>query len=264
MKYTNPLIKKNFSEIKLNHNTNGFKLIGTIVLNSKKLTSLGYYEYFKDSNNFFDLSSDKGNENFIKILHLSTQEEAKLPIKKERVIKTSDEIVNKYLLYDLRSEIEDFNHINPLKQGELLNNVKKISGKNFVSFYEDLGIDKSYVSLRIKLYNLSIEFIEFIDVIQNLKVGIIGCLPKNNHLLTGTIFQKIRSGELKQDRNEIITFINQTKLTDKEKILDTQLIKLRIFLDKGKYSKLSDRGQQNILNQLNKIENTIKGEGNLW
>ena len=126
MKYTNPLIKKNFSEIKLNHNTNGFKLIGTIVLNSKKLTSLGYYEYFKDSNNFFDLSSDKGNEDFIKILHLSTQEEAKLPIKKERVIKTSDEIVNKYLLYNLKSEIEAYNHINPLKQGELLHNIKKI------------------------------------------------------------------------------------------------------------------------------------------
>lgn len=264
MKYTNPPTKKKFNEIKLNHQTNEFKLVGVIILNSKKMASLGYYEYFKDSSNFFDLSTDEGYENFIRILDLGTQEKTEVPIKKEKIVKTSDEIVNKYLLYDFKSEIENFNHMSPLKQGELLYNIKKRNSENFVSFYEDLGIDKSYVSLRIKLYDLSIEFIDFIDVIENLKVGIIGCFPKNNYSLKETIFQKIRSGELKQDRNEIKNFINQAKFTDKEKIFDTKLIKLRLFLDKRKYSKLSDTSQQYILNQLNKIENAIKGEGNLW
>ncbi len=50
------------------------------------------------------------------------------------------------------------------------------------------------------------------------------------------------------------------KFNDKELQLDNYLIKLRTFLDKRKYSKLSDSEQQRIINYFNKIDNIMENK----
>ena len=92
-------------------------------------------------------------------------------------------------------------------------------------------------------------------------IGIISCFPKNNSLLKKEILEKIQSGELRQDRDEIKNFINQKQFNDRERQLDNYLINLRTLLDEKKYSKLSDSLQQRIINQFNKIEQILQKEG---
>ena len=62
------------------------------------------------------------------------------------------------------------------------------------------------------------------------------------------------------NRNDILLFINQRKFSDKEIQLDNYLIQLRTFLDKKRYTKLSDSDQQRIINHFNKIDTIIKNQ----
>lgn len=195
---------------------------------------MDYYDFFSDNNNYFDLSSDEDSEKFIQILSSPSQKETKIPKekKKEKIVKTPEEIIYKYSLQDFKDKIENFDSLDSLEQGELFYDVKKLIKERFVSFYKDLGVDKSKVSIRTKLYDLSLKFPEFRNIIQELKIGVVGCLPKNNITLSKTILEKINSGELNQNRNDILYFINQRKFNEHEQQLDNYLIKLRIFLDK--------------------------------
>lgn len=258
-KYENKSLIKKFETIRSKYKVDNFTLIGDIVINLKKFDAMGCYDYFNDDNNFYDLSKNENYEKFITLLSSATQVKSKISV--EKVITPPYELIEKYMLQNFSEKLQSFYSLSPVDQGELLYNIKNIIKNSFVSFYKEFGIDKSKVSIRIKLYELSLEFVEFRDLIQNLKIGIVGCLPKDNYALRNDILQKISSGELKQDRNEIKNFINQTKFTDKEQELDNNLIKLKSYLDKKKYSKLSDNDQQRILNHFNKIEKIIKKEG---
>ena len=263
IKYENIHSKKIFKEMSSSYKTNHLILIGSIVINEKKMNSMDYYDYFLDNNNFFDLTLDEDKERLIKVLNSPIQKEKKDTQKKEKIIKPTDEIVYQYGLQNFKSKIETFHSLSPVEQGELFYDVKNLIKERFVSFYQDLGIDKSKVSIRTKLYDLSLKFPEFINTIQELKIGTIGCLPKNDITLSKLILEKISLGELKQNRSNILLFINQKKFNDKELQLDNYLIKLRTFLDKRKYSKLSDSEQQRIINYFNKIDNIMeKKKGN--
>lgn len=260
-KYEDKLSLQKFEKISSIHKVDNFELIGTIIINLKKFNTMGCYDYFNDSNNFYDLESNEDYERFIQVLSYSSQNTKQTPIKEEKVAKTIDEIIDKYQLQSFKKDIEEFINLSDVKKGELLYNVKKSTKQSFVSFYNDFGLNKSMVSIRIKLYELSIEFSEFTNIIQTLKVGIISCFPKNDYSLRKSILENIKSGELKQDRNEINNFINQRKFTDREKALDTQLIKLKSFLNKKNYIKLSDNDQQRILNNFDKIQKIIEKKG---
>ena len=242
------------------YKTNHLILIGSIVINEKKMDSMDYYDYFLDNNNFFDLTLDEDKERLIQVLNSPIQKEKKDIQKKEKIIKTMDEIVYQYGLQNFKSKIETFHSLSPVEQGELFYDVKNLIKERFVSFYQDLGIDKSKVSIRTKLYDLSLKFPEFINTIQELKIGTVGCLPKTDITLSKLILEKISLGELKQNRSNILLFINQKKFNDKELQLDNYLIKLRTFLDKRKYSKLSDSEQQRIINYFNKIDNIMENK----
>lgn len=250
-----------FEEISTEHKTNHFALIGSIVINIKKFNAMGCYDYFKDSNNFYDLDKNEDHERFIQVLSYYSQNTKHAPIKEKKVAKTIDEIISKNKLESFKEDLEGFVNLSDVKKGELLYNIKKFNKYSFGSFYSDLGLNKSMVSIRIKLYELSIEFFEFSDIIQTLKVGIISCFPKNDHSLRKSILENIRSGTLKQDRNEINNFISQRKFTEREKIFNTQLIRLKSFLDKKTYIKLSDSDQQRILNNFDKIQKIIEKKG---
>lgn len=206
-----------------------------------------------------DIDSDY--ETLIKILSSSNQNEIIVPVKEKKIVKTFNEIIHKYSLQDFKEKLEHFDSLSSLGQGELLYNIKNFTKENFVSFYQEFGIDKSKVSIRTKLYDLSLEFVEYKDIIQNLKIGIVGCIPKDNAYLKKLILEKIRSGELKEDRNEIKCFINQMQFTNNEQELNTKLLKLRSCLDKKIYKKLSDTDQKRILNHFNKIDKIIEKEG---
>lgn len=258
IKYDNPHSDRKFKEIKSTYKVDNFKLIGSIAVNIKKLDSIDYYDFFLDNTNFFDLSSDKDYEEFIKLLSSPIQKETKLFAGKEKIIKTTDEIIDKYGLYHFKDKLENFHSLSPVEQGEMFYDVKKIIQERFVSFYKDLGVDKSKVSIRAKLYDFSLRFPEFKNIIQQLKIGTVGCLPKNDITLSKLILEKINLGELKQDRNEILLFINQRKFNNKEQQLDNYLIKLRLFLDKKRYAKLSDKEQQRIINHFNKINKILE------
>ncbi len=261
-KFEDKFSKNKIEEIRLKHKIDSYQLIGSIVVNHKKLNSMGFYEYFKDSNNYYDINNDDEYNKFIDILISLTKEESKPTIKKEEVIsKTIEEIVAKYQLADFKEKLENFNSLPSLEQGEILHKIKNLTKHHFVSFYKDLRIDKSKVSIRIKLFDLSLEFPEFNDIIQVLKIGIIGCFPQNNYSLKKDILEKIHSGELKQDRNEISSYINQKKFSDNEKDLDNMLINLKSYLNKKKYAKLSDKDQQRVLNHFKKIEDIIEKKG---
>lgn len=222
---------------------------------------MGQYDYFFDRDNFYDLDLDKDYEALIKILSSSNQNKTIVPVEEKKIVKTLDEIIKKYNLHSFKEKLENFDFLSPLEQGELLYDIKNLIKENFVSFYKEFGIDKSKVSIRTKLYELSLEFVEYRDVIQNLKIGVIGCMPKDNLHLKELILKKIRSGELKQDRNKIKHFINQIQFTDKEQELNTKLLKLRSCLDKKIYKKLSEKDQERILNHFNKIDKIIEKEG---
>ena len=60
--------------------------------------------------------------------------------------------------------------------------------------------------------------------------------------------------------NTILLFINQRKFNDNELQLDNYLIKLRTFLDKRNYSKLSTSDQHRIINHFNKIDNILENK----
>lgn len=185
---------------------------------------MDYYDYFLDNNNFFDLTLDEDKERLIQVLNSPIQKEKKDIQKKEKIIKTMDEIVYQYGLQNFKSKIETFHSLSPVEQGELFYDVKNLIKERFVSFYQDLGIDKSKVSIRTKLYDLSLKFPEFINTIQELKIGTVGCLPKTDITLSKLILEKISLGELKQNRSNILLFINQKKFNDKELQLDNYLI----------------------------------------
>lgn len=256
-----------FEKISSQYKIDAFELIGTIVINVKKFNSMDCYDYFKDNNNFYDLDQEKDYKRLMQVINLSNQNNTEISPPKESILKTSkeiNEVLGKYMLKEFEKELQNFHSLPPIEQGKLLHDIKIITKGNFFSFYKDFGINKSYVSIRIKLYNLSAEFIDSIElknVISNLKIGIVSCFPNNNHHLKKELLEKIYLGELKEDRNEINNFINQKKFSDKEKTLDTQLIKLRSLLDKKKYIKLSDKTQQRILNHFDKIEKIIEKEG---
>lgn len=219
------------------------------------------YDYFMDKSNFYDLDEKEDYERFIQILNYSPQNIAEPYKKEEKVIKDIKEIIDKYQLQGFEKKLENFESLSDIEKGELLYNIKETNKQTFVSFYQDFGLDKSKVSLRIKLYLLSLEFREFQDITHTLKIGIISCFPKNNSLLKKEILEKIQSGELRQDRDEIKNFINQKQFNDRERQLDNYLINLRTLLDEKKYSKLSDSLQQRIINQFNKIEQILQREG---
>ena len=225
---------------------------------------MGCYDYFIDKSNFYDLDENEDYERFIQILTYSPQSIPEPYKKEEKVIKTIKEIMDKYQLQDFEKKLENFESLSDIEKGELLYDIKEKNKQTFVSFYQDFGLDKSKVSLRIKLYELSLEFTNFTDlqdIIHTLRIGIISCFPKNNLLLKKEILEKIQLGELRQDRNEIKNFINQKQFTDKERQLDNYLINLKTLLDEKKYSKLSDSLQQRIINQFNKIEQILQREG---
>ena len=222
---------------------------------------MGCYDYFMDKSNFYDLDEKEDYERFIQILNYSPQNIAEPYKKEEKVIKDIKEIIDKYQLQGFEKKLENFESLSDIEKGELLYNIKETNKQTFVSFYQDFGLDKSKVSLRIKLYLLSLEFREFQDITHTLKIGIISCFPKNNSLLKKEILEKIQSGELRQDRDEIKNFINQKQFNDRERQLDNYLINLRTLLDEKKYSKLSDSLQQRIINQFNKIEQILQREG---
>lgn len=219
------------------------------------------YDYFMDKSNFYNLDEKEDYERFIQILNYSPQNIAEPYKKEEKVIKAIKEIMDKYQLQGFEKKLENFESLSDIEKGELLYNIKEKNKQTFVSFYQDFGLDKSKVSLRIKLYLLSLEFREFQDITHTLKIGIISCFPKNNSLLKKEILEKIQSGELRQDRDEIKNFINQKQFNDRERQLDNYLINLRTLLDEKKYSKLSDSLQQRIINQFNKIEQILQREG---
>lgn len=198
-KYEDKLSLQKFEKISSIHKVDNFELIGTIIINLKKFNTMGCYDYFNDSNNFYDLESNEDYERFIQVLSYSSQNTKQTPIKEEKVAKTIDEIIDKYQLQSFKKDIEEFINLSDVKKGELLYNVKKSTKQSFVSFYNDFGLNKSMVSIRIKLYELSIEFSEFTNIIQTLKVGIISCFPKNDYSLRKSILENIKSGELKQD-----------------------------------------------------------------
>lgn len=252
-----------FKEISSIYKTDNFKLVGSIVINEKKLSSMDAFDYFKDSNNFFDLTSDEDKERLIQVLSTPIKKEVIVVKKEEKTVKSIDEIIYKYSLDDFKDKLENFNSLSPIEQGELFYDVKKLIKERFVSFYKDLGVDKSKVSIRAKLYDLSLTFPEFRSTIQGLKIGIAGCLPKNNKnnfALNKLILEKISSGELKQNMNSILLFINQRKFNDNELLLDNYLIKLRTSLDKRNYSKLSSSDQQRIINHFTKIDNILENK----
>ncbi len=260
IKYENAHSKKFFKEISETHKTTHLTLIGTIIINEKKLDSMDYFDYFNDRNNFFDLTSNEDKERLIQFLSTPIQREIKIIKKEEKEVKTIDNIVYQYGLENFKNKLETFHYLPPVEQGELFYDIKKLIKDRFVSFYRDLGVDKSKVSIRAKLYDLYLKFPEFKNSIQNLKIGTIGCLPKNDINLNKLILEKISLGELKQDRNDILLFINQIKFNDKELQLDNYLIKLRTFLDKKKYAKLSDSEQERIINHFNKIDSIIENK----
>ena len=255
--------KNKFKEISSIYKTDNFKLVGSIVINEKKLSSMDAFDYFKDSNNFFDLTLDEDKERLIQVLSTPIKKEVIVVKKEEKTVKSIDKIIYKYSLDDFKDKLENFNSLSPIEQGELFYDVKKLIKERFVSFYKDLGVDKSKVSIRAKLYDLYLKFPEFKSTIQDLKIGIVGCLPKNNKnnfALNKLILEKISLDELKQDRNNILLFINQRKYNDNELQLDNYLIKLRTFLDKRNYSKLSSSDQQRIINHFNKIDNILENK----
>ncbi len=252
--------KNKFKEISSIYKTDNFKLVGSIVINEKKLSSMDAFDYFKDSNNFFDLTSDEDKERLIQVLSTPIKKEVIVVKKEEKTVKSIDEIIYKYSLDDFKDKLENFNSLSPIEQGELFYDVKKLIKERFVSFYKDLGVDKSKVSIRAKLYDLSLKFPEFRSTIQGLKIGTVGCLPKSDIALNKLILEEISLGKLKQDRNDILLFINQRKFSDKEIQLDNYLIQLRTFLDKKRYTKLSDSDQQRIINHFNKIDTIIKNQ----
>ncbi len=222
---------------------------------------MGCYDYFMDKSNFYYLDEKEDYERFIQILNYSPQNIAEPYKKEEKVIKTIKEIMDKYQLQGFEKKLENFESLSDIEKGELLYDIKETNKQTFAYFYQDFGLDKSKVSLRIKLYLLSLEFREFQDITHTLKIGIISCFPKNNSLLKKEILEKIQSGELRQDRDEIKNFINQKQFNDRERQLDNYLINLRTLLDEKKYSKLSDSLQQRIINQFNKIEQILQREG---
>jgi hypothetical protein len=225
---------------------------------------MGCYDYFINKSNFYDLDENEDYERFIQILTYSPQSIPEPYKKEKKVIKTIKEIMDKYQLQDFEKKLENFESLSDIEKGELLYNIKEKNKQTFVSFYQDFGINKSKVSLRIKLYELSLEFTDFTDlqdIIHTLRIGIISCFPKNNSLLKKEILEKIQLGELRQDRNEIKKFINQKQFNDRERQLDNYLINLRTLLDERKYSKLSDSLQQRIICQFNKIEQILQKEG---
>jgi len=116
------------------------------------------YDYFMDKSNFYDLDEKEDYERFIQILNYSPQNIAEPYKKEEKVIKDIKEIIDKYQLQGFEKKLENFESLSDIEKGELLYNIKETNKQTFVSFYQDFGLDKSKVSLRIKLYLLSLEF----------------------------------------------------------------------------------------------------------